>query len=273
MLLCGRTGSKWTWLATLLAIPILLAACAEGVSQEAFDAVQGDLLAAQAQAATLQQRLDRGAAIQVVLDILLGGFEDEDGRPSAEEILEFSTVIQASGTPELQAKWVEILDSVLASAGPIPREALDQVAEVVQASGNMQVAEKWQEFLAAAARGEGGAVFLELGALTQTSGDPALQGLLLEVVGATLVQGEPPGELFGEFFAQVEASGNVEIQDAFDQLGGVPPELLEEIGAKLQAIGDPNLEALFDAVSQSPSSETFNAFFEGLLEELRETFK
>ena len=134
-----------SWLATLLALPFLLAACGGGVSQEEFDAVQGDLRAEQAraqssetqlqteqaraqssetqlqteqaraqsletqlqteqaQAVALQQRLDRGAAILGVLDILLGSFEDEDGRPSADDILEFSAVIQASGTPELQA--------------------------------------------------------------------------------------------------------------------------------------------------------------------------
>jgi len=136
-----RTRSKLTCLATLLAIPILLAACGGGLSQEEFDAVQGDLQAAQArvqlletqlqteqaQAAALQQRLDRGAAIQGVLDALARSFEDGDGQPSAEEILEFSAVIQASGTPELQAKWVEIFDSVLASAGKVPDE--NQVAE------------------------------------------------------------------------------------------------------------------------------------------------
>ena len=194
------------------------------------------------------------------MDILLGGFEDEDGAPSAEDFLDFSAVIQASGTPESQAKWVEIIDSVLASAGPIPQEALSQVADVVEASGNAQVAEKWREFLAVAATGEGGAVFLELGALTQASGDPALQGLLLAIVEATLAKGEPPGELFGEFNALVLASGNVELQDAFERFSGPPPELLEEVGAKLQALGEPNLEALFEAVSQSPSPETFDAF-------------
>ena len=265
-LLYGRICSKSTWLATLLALPILLAACGGGVSQEEFDA-------AQAQAAALQQRLDRGAAIQVVLDILLGSFGDEDGAPSAEDFLEFSAVIQASGTPELQAKWLEIIDSVLASAGPIPQEVVSQVADAVEASGNAQVAEKWQEFLAVAATGEGGAAFLELGALTQASGDPALQGLLLEIIEATLAKGEPPGELFGEFNASVLASANVELRDAFGRFSGPPPELLEEIGAKLQALEDPNLDALFEAVSQSPSPETFDAFFEGLLAGLRETLK
>ena len=253
-LLYRRIRSRLTWLAILLALPILLAACGSGVSQEEFDAVQGDLQATQAQvqsletqvqteqaqAAALQQRLDRGAAIQEVLDTLISSFEDEDGGPSAEDILEFSAVIQASGTPELQAKWVGIVDFVLASVGPPPQEALSQAAAVVQASGNVQVAEKWEEFLAAAAGGEGGAVFLELGALIQASGDPALQAWLVGVVEATLVQGEPSDELFGEFIALVEASGNVEVQEAFQNLGGPPPELLEEVGAKLQALGDPN---------------------------------
>ena len=297
-----------TWLAILLALPILLSACGGGVSQEEFDAVKGDLQAAEArvqsletqvqtaeaqvqsletqvqkeqarvqeveaQAAALQHRLDRGAAIQEVLGILISSFEDEGGGPSAEDILELTAVIQASGDPALQAKWVEIIDSILASAGPPPQEALSQAAAVVQASGNVQVAEKWQEFLAAAARGEGGAVFLELGALIQASGDPALQALLVEIVGATLVQGEPPDELFGEFSALVLASGNVEVQEAFQKLGGPPAELFEEVGTKLQALGDPTLVTLFEAAVQSPSEEAFDAFFEGLLEGLRETLR
>lgn len=279
----GRLLSKLTWLATLLALPILLAACGGGVIQEKFDTVQGDLETVQsrvqsleAQATGLQQRLDRAAAILGVLDALVSSSEDEAEGPSAEDFLEFSAVVQASGTPELQAKWVEIIDSLLANASPIPQEALSPLAAVVQGSGNVQVAEMWQEFLAAG--GEGGAAFLELAALIQVSGDPALQGLVLEIVGATLIKGEPPPGLFVEFSALVLASGNLEIQEAFGRLGGtspegLPPELLEEIRAKLQALGDPKLEALFEAVSESPGGETLDAFFNGLLNGLRETLK
>ncbi len=269
----ARMRAKLTWLATLLALPILLTACGSGVSQEEFDSVQGDLQAAQAQAAALQQRLDRGADIGEVLDILTSSFEEEGGGPSAEDILGLTAVIQASGAPALQANWVEIIDSVLASAGPPPQEALSQTAAAVQASGNVQAAEKWEEFLAATARGEGGAVFLELGALIQASADPALQAWLVGAVEATLVQGEPSDQLSGELYALVQALGNVEIQEAFQKLSGPPPELLEEVGAKLQALGDPNLQALFEATSQSPSGETFGAFFEGLADGLRETLK
>ena len=182
-LLYGRIRAKLTWLATLLALPILLTACGNGVSQEEFDAVQGDLQAAQAQAAVLQQRLDRGAAIQEVSDIIFSSPE-EGGGPPAENILEFTAVIQASGDPALQAKWVEIVDSVLASSGPPLQEAVSQGAAVVQASGNVQVAEKWEEFRAAAA-GEGGAAFLELYTLIQASGDPALQALVVGAVEAS----------------------------------------------------------------------------------------
>ena len=281
-LLYGRIHSKLTWLATLLALPILLAACGGGVIQEKFDAVQVEFQEAQervrsleAQATGLQQRLNRAAAILGVLEILVSS--SEDGGPSADDFLEFSNVIQASGTPELQSKWVEIIDSLLTGAGPIPQEALSQLAAVVQASGNVQIAEKWQEFQAAPS-GEGGAAFVELATLIQASGDPAFQGLLLEFVGTTLVIVEPPTELFVQFSALVLASGNVDIQEAFGQLGGptpegLPPELFEEIGAKLQALGDPNLETLFEAVSKSPGAETFDAFFEGLLDGLRETLK
>ena len=79
-----------------------------------------------------------------------------DEPPLGGAILELSALVQASGNLELQAKFVEIIDSALAEAFPLPQEALSQVAAVIQASGNLQVADKFQEFLAAAERGEGG---------------------------------------------------------------------------------------------------------------------
>ena len=141
---------------------------------------------------------------------------------------------------------------------------------MVQASGNVQVGEKFQEFLAAAARGEGGAALLELATLVQASGDPAQEALLVQIVNATLLKGEPPDELFEEFFELINATGNEEIKRAFFALGRPPPGFIEEIGAKIKALGDPSLEALFKAVVQSGGAE-FEGLFQGLIAALRAT--
>ena len=221
----------------------------------------------QSEVAALQQRLDRAVAIQEVLDTFSTEFE---GAPSAEAILEFGALIQASDDPVLRAKWVEIVEATLASAEPPPQETLNQAAAVVRTSGNVQVVVKFQEFLEAAARGEGGAAFLELAALVQASGDPALEALLVEIVNATFLKGEPPAELFEEFFELINAPGNEEIRQAFFALGGPPPEFNEEVGAKIKALGDPSLEALFEAAVESEGAG-FEAFFQGLTAALRET--
>ncbi len=266
-----RKRFKLTWLAMLAVLPILLAACGDGVSDEEFAAVQGDLQAAQAQAQTaqarvaeLQQRLDRGAAITEVVDAIFAGFG-----PPPEAILEFSALIQASGDPTLLAGYAEIVDAILASGGPPPQEALSQAAAKVQASGNAQVVEKFQEFLEAVARGEGGAAFVELAALIQASGDPALQAAFVEFNEAS-PEGEPPFELFEEFEGLIRASGNEEILEAWEQLGEPSLEFLEEVGAKLTAVEDPSLDALWETAVQSEGEE-FDSFYDGLFDALKET--
>ena len=157
----------------------------------------------QARAQALQQRLDRAAAITGVLDTLTSSFEEG---PSAEGILQVGILVQASGDPQLLAKWIEIGESV--GAEPPSEEALTAIGAAVQASGSPQLAEKWQEVLAAVEKGEGAAESLEFAALAQTSGDAALQAALLEFLEAVSGVGEPPWELLREFEALVEASGN-----------------------------------------------------------------
>ena len=312
-LIGGWKRSKLIGVATLFALPILLAAC--GVSDEELEVVQGDLQVEQAQvqelqgkvrsletqvqaeqsgvqeleaqvrsletqvqtlhaqAADLQQREARRFAIRDVFD----AFRDLGNEPpSPEAILGLNSLVQASGNLELQDKFVEIVDSALAEAFPLPQEALSQAAAAIQASGNLQVAEKFQEFLAGAERGEGGAPFLEFAALIQASGDPALQVLLAAFVEATQEEGEPSEEsqeLFGEFLALAEATGNVEIQQAFLGVGGLTPEFFQDAGAKVKAVGDSDLQALFEALSQSPGDEEFEAFFDGLRAAERGTLK
>ena len=226
----------------------------------------------ESEVAGLDQRLTQGAAIVQVFDAFLGGLQDGSGGPSAEGIREVTSVVQASGDPALQAKWLEIIDSVLQQAGPPPMEAVTGITAVVQATGNVQVGAKLQEFFAALERGEGGEELLKLDALVQASGDPALEAVVLELVGAALHQGgEPPHELQEEFEELAAASGNEEIQGAFFALGGPPPEFFEELGAKVKAVGDPSLETLFEEIARATGPDAIDAFIGGLLATLNKT--
>ena len=94
----------------------------------------------------------------------------EEG-PSA-AILKVTTLVHASGDPQLDAKWEEIGESV--QTGPPSQEALIAMGDAVEASGDLQLAEKWQGAVAALHQGEGTAEFLELADLIQASGDSAL---------------------------------------------------------------------------------------------------
>ena len=159
-------------LTLMVGFSLVLAVCG-GVSDEELAAVQQELQTEQARVQELeseviglQQRLTQGAAISQVFGTVIGGFEEagEAGWPSAEAIRNFSSLIQASGDPALQNKWVEILDSVLAGTGPPPPEAVAGIMAVVQASGNAELGDKLRELLIAMESGEGGAAFLELDA-------------------------------------------------------------------------------------------------------------
>ena len=78
--------------------------------------------------------------------------------------------------------------------------------------------------------------------------------------------------MFRAFEALVEASGNAEIQEAFQRLGEPSPEVIEEVGAKLKSLGDPVLEALFEAAYESAGDE-LDAFYQGMLSALGETLQ
>ena len=88
-----KKGTGLTWLALLAALPILLVACGDGVSDAELAAVQQDLQAQQvrvegleAEVQGLQQRLTQGAALVAVLDTIFARF-GEDEAPSEEAIL------------------------------------------------------------------------------------------------------------------------------------------------------------------------------------------
>ena len=164
-----RKRFKLSWAVLVVSFLILMSACGNDVSQEEFDAEQARVQGLEVQVQALQQRLDRGAAITEVLDILITSSEEG---ASAEGILQVTALVQASGDPQLQAKWREIGESI--QAGPPSEEALNAMGAAVQESGILQVAEKWQEVVAALQRDEGAAEFLEFAALVQASGDPAL---------------------------------------------------------------------------------------------------
>ena len=86
----GKNRCKLIWLAALLSLPILLAGCGGGVSEEGFNSLEAELQAAQGRVQSLEARLDRGAAIQEVLHTM------HQRPPWGEAWLEFIGLIQAS---------------------------------------------------------------------------------------------------------------------------------------------------------------------------------
>ena len=248
------------WLVVLVSFLIALSSCGNGVSQDEFDAEQ-------ARAQALQQRLDRAAAITEVLDTLTNSFEEG---PSGQAILQISALIQASGDTQLQAKWEEIGESV--GAEPPSEEALNAIGAAVQASGSQQLTEKWQEVVAALERDEGAAEILEFAELVTASGDTALQTALVESFEAGRGRGNPPWQLFREFQALVETSGDAQIEEAVNRLGEPSPEVIEDVRVKLKTIGDPSLEALFEASYESLGEE-FGAFLQAMSAALSETLQ
>ena len=280
-ILDGKKVVIFTWLAPLAALTILLAACGGGVSDEEFAAVQFDLQAQQAQVqqleaevAGLNQRLTQGAATVQVMDAFFGGLQEASGAggPSADDLRKLTALVQATGDPALQSKWVEIVDSVVQQAGPPPPSAVSGLTSAVEASGNQQVAAKLQEFFGALQGGNGGAEFLELNELVHASGDPALQAVIGENVAAVVqAGGSPPDELQEEFEELAKALGLQEVQQAFFGLGGPPPEFFEEIGAKVKAVGDPSLEALVEELASATGGDAIDAFIDGLLAAMNRT--
>ena len=247
-----------------------MTACGGGISEGEFEAERKLDRELGAEVQALQQRLDRGAAITEVLDTLTSGFEAEI---SVQAILGLTALIQVSGSPELRAKWVEIIESVQASSDPAPRGAFIAMADVIEALRETQLAAKWGEIMVTAALGnEGGTLFLEFAALVQASGVPALLTALPEFFEAVTEGRQPPRQLLAEFVALAEASGNTRIEEAFNRLGEPSPEVIEEVRLKLKAIGAPSLEALFEAAHQSTGRE-FGAFSRAMLAVLRETLQ
>ena len=258
---------KLIWWGLLVSIIVLLSGCGNGVSQEEFDAEQARVQELEVQVQDLQQQQDKGETIADVLETLTRSL---GAGPSAEAILQVTALVHASGDPQLDAKWEEIGDAV--SGGPPSQEALNAMGAAVEISGNLQLAEKWQAAVAALQQGEGTAEFLAFADLIQASGNPALQAALLELSEAVPRGEDPPWELFREFQALVDASGNAELKEAFRRLGEPPPEVIEEIRVKLITIGDPSLEALFEAAYES-AGEELDALRLGMLAALRETLQ
>ena len=246
-----RKRFKLIWLVLLASFLILLFACGNGVSQEEFDAEQARAQELEVRVQALQQRLNRVAAITEVLDSLTSSFEEGT---SGESLLQFSVLVHATGGTEYHAKWHEVVES-MGSEPPSP-ETLNAITAAVRASGNLQLAEKWREVVASVQREGGAAVFLEFAALARTSGDPAVQALLLESFEAVRGEGNASPKLVREFEALLEASGNAQVQEDYKRLGDPQPEVTEEVREervrmKLQTIGDPSLGALFEAAYES----------------------
>ena len=141
-----------------------------------------------------------------------------------EMFVELATLIEDSGDAQLRSKWVEVLDSALANAGPPPQFFLNQMREAIESSGNKQVGEKFGELLDARTEGHGGVRLLELAVLVQASEDLRLQELLGEIVVQAVIFGPGPSpELDEEFRDLVQASGNEALSEAVQLLEVLPP--------------------------------------------------
>lgn len=224
---------------------------------------------AQTQASALQKRLDRGAAILEVLDIISNNFDDTP--PTTRDFLGVVDAIQASESDVLQDTWLKITDSVFAGANPNLLSALNDVGSVFRASENLQAGDKWREFEAAVESGKSGATFWELRSSVREYRDPSLAEAFSQVLETMLKEGEPSDELSETFYGLVESSGNADVQQAVHELWGSQFEVYRQLRTKVQAIGDPTLDALYEAARQSQSEEGYESFWHGLQTELRES--
>lgn len=129
-----------------------------------------------------------------------------------------SSLVRASGSAELQAKFLELTGSVLWTAPPLPRGLSDQLSSVAGASGELRVRDRFQELMDAPRHGRA-APFLELIDLVETSGHPALEVLHRGVVVLMMYGKRPPMRVAGEFVALVEATGSQEVMAALRETG------------------------------------------------------
>ena len=131
-----------------------------------------------------------------------------------------SSLVRASGSTELQAKFLELTGSLLWTAPPLPRGLSDQLASVANASGELRVRDRFQELMDAPRHGRA-APFLELIDLVEASGHPALEVLHRGVVVLMLYGKQPPMRVAGEFVALAEATGSEEVVGALRATGSI----------------------------------------------------
>ena len=194
-----------------------------------------------------------------------------DQSPSAEALIEFVTLVEASDNPQLQAKLADVLEAYLETARSAVLAGLAELVTVVQESGNLAAQEQLAKVATSALTGEAGAAISGFAAFVQASDDSTLEDAVAGLFQNILNAGETPervGELFDEVSALVEASGDKQTQDAFDKVNEPAPEFVEEIRAKVKALGGPFLESLFDVEYESGRAE-LHAYFHGLEDELR----
>ena len=268
----------------ILVLLVLALACNGGVTVEELNAVQADLEAQQARVRDLeqqarssetkidevQQRLAQTAAIAEVLGLFTNPPEGV-GVPDAKLIQQLTSLVEASGDAQLQAKWAEIAGAVFSSAGPPPLALVGELGVLVQQSGDARIQLKFQEFTGAALRGEGAKPAIELVGLIQASGNPSLQAKMQEFVQAVAENAEVPGRLFEEFAALAIASENEEVEGKVQELAALPPAFVESFEAKVRAIGDPTLNSqLEDLFTPGLGAERHGDFLRSLIATLIE---
>ena len=173
----------------------------------------------------LEAILDQVEWLQKEIGIDAASFEVPDRTqtmPSPERFADafqtLSSLVRASGSTELQAKFLELTGSALWTAPPLPQGLSDQLARVAGASGELRVRDRLQELMEAPRDGRA-APFLELIDLIEASGHPGLEVYHRGVIVLMLYGRQPSMRVSGEFVALAEATGSEEVLEALRETG------------------------------------------------------
>ena len=148
--------------------------------------------------------------------------EQPSGPPSPERFVHafqsLALLVRTSGSTELQERFLELVGSAVWPAPPLPQGVTDQMTVVAGASGQAQVRDRLRELMDAP-RHSRAVQLLELTALIEASGHPALEVIHQRVI-ASMLFGRPPTETAAErFVAVAESLGNEEILAALEETG------------------------------------------------------
>lgn len=261
----GVNMKQLVLLSASLALSLALTSCGSGISEAQLDSIAAEFEAERDNALVLQGRLQRAAYLETVRETVAGGW-DTPGKA----VLEFGAAVQASDDRTLQLALANLVQGFLASADAIPPAMLGQALAAVQGSGDLEVAEKLQAFVLATASGQGGAELLDAAEAVQASDSAQMKEVIGDILGVLIREQQEEEDLSQALTAQVEASTNPGVKEAFQRLSEPPPEFLQQIESELAAIGDASLEAGFREAYFSAEGDP-SAFYGQLVDELRKT--